>query len=345
MTSDAIDTAGARADLGDLESRGYVVVRRFLPPEVVTALREDWESAAPSGNGNYPLRLPSPTASALTTPLVEALAAEVRTRTTLGPDLISDSAYFATGVADGIDFPWHQDDESWFYVQNHRDYLNFYMPVVKPDPLRSNLSIVPFDRLQARLPDTYRVVVGRGARGFTKLGRIDVAYDTDGGSLHRVRGSLDDLAETPELEAGDLLLVRGDIIHRTQDSSTARVALSVRVVDASTPVNRRRLVGGGLAKAVMMGHNSLPLRQHLQAFDDAGCDELPYGEVLARAGAATEPWAYTRVAFARTLLSEKVHSRQMARFVLDMPRAIGFGMAVKADATLRARRARVSRGA
>jgi hypothetical protein len=336
--------AGTGADLTDLDTRGFVLIREFLSPDEVAVLRTDFASSPADPNGNYTLRSPSPEAAKIVRARMEPMVALVRSGTTIGADTITGGSYFFTGVADGIDLPWHQDHESYFHTQNHHDYLNFYLPVVKPDPARSNLSLIPYDRLRAERPETYEVVVGGGARRFTMIGTRLLAFDDERCTVHHVVGGLDELAETPHLQPGDLLLLRGDIIHKTQDASTERAALSMRVACSTTVLTRERLTGGGLVKAVMTAHNREPMRRYLRAMDDAGVDELTYGELQARA-AVMDLGPYGRRAFVVQLLSEKWRARQLSRLTVDSARTVGYDVLRRAHEVRATRHRRAERGA
>jgi hypothetical protein len=169
----------------------------------------------------------------------EVLALVVR-NTNLRVDRPLGAAYFATGRRMG--FGWHQDHESFFTVQNHYDYLNFYIPIVKARKDKSNLSIVPFDVLEQERPDTFRKVVRGGASSYVPMRYGTLVSLADTGSLHWMRGLLDSMAHTPRLDAGDLLLLRGDVIHRTEDKETERVSLSFRAASSGSLVHRSRLV-------------------------------------------------------------------------------------------------------
>jgi hypothetical protein len=135
----------------DLEQRGYVVVRDFLPAELIESLRQDYSSQTPDPVIPY-LKNASAGVAALAKPHVDAVLEQVRAETALKVNLPAGQHYFATGKQTGMTFAWHQDHESWFFFQNHYDYLNFYIPIIKPDVTRSNLRIVPFDVLERKAP-------------------------------------------------------------------------------------------------------------------------------------------------------------------------------------------------
>jgi len=130
--------------------------------------------------------------------------------------------------------------------------------------------------------------------------------------------TLDHLADTPMLAAGDLLLLRGDIIHRTQDADTARVALSYRVTSRSVVVSQRRLALGGARKAEMMANNPALYQRLFAAFDEAGRGELSLDEInQALASVSTiEPTSGRE--FFRQLLREKRKARVLGRYVASV---------------------------
>ena len=145
----------------------------------------------------------------------------------------------------------------------------------------------------------------------------------DLGTIRVVPGGLDALAHTPELAAGDLLLLRGDVAHRTQDTSTARIALSVRATNGAAVVRRSRLASGGVRKALMMARNPQPYSMAFQAFDAAGTDELSVRELAARLATMVPPPPARRREFLGHLVAEKRRARGPTRFALDVPMAAG----------------------
>ena len=289
----------------DLETRGFVHVPGFLAPEELEACRSDFEQQPLSKNRNYGVSAVSDRAVARLDDRVQRVLALVRSETNLKVDCTLGGGYFATGR--GISFPWHQDYESFFSSQNHYDYLNFYIPVVKPVREKSNLTVVPFDALERESPQTFRRVVRGGATRFVVVGDKQIAVAEDAGTAHVMPVDIERLAETPLLNAGDLLLMRGDVIHRTQDTDTERVSLSLRVASAKTIIRRSRLADGPLAKARTMTNNPPMYEPIFRAFEDTGKDELEIGELVAwwaaKAGTLTPSDPKT---FYRYLMMQKV---------------------------------------
>jgi hypothetical protein len=314
----------------DLEKRGYVVVRDFLPTDVIARLREDYSQQGRDVTIPY-LKNGSPEMAELTKPRVDAVLEQVRSQTALKVDLPAGVHYFATGKSTGMTFPWHQDHESWFVMQNHYDYLNFYIPIIKPEVQKSNLRIVPFDVLEQNAPNAYRMLVWGGASRVRSLaGRWFVMSDATG-AVRMLPSSIEAFAVTPELAAGDLLLMRGDVLHRTQDTETERVAFSVRISSAETVVRRSVLASGGIQKAAFMIRYA-PIYENLfRVFEKVGRDEVPLKDFF-EAGLAIEPVSHVdRNDFLKRLFKEKRRAGNLTRFALDAPMAMSLRTLNKAN--------------
>jgi hypothetical protein len=298
--------------LSDLETRGFVVVPSFLSEHELETVRADFNQQPTSANRNYGVSIASPEVKDAILGRIEGILREVVAQTSLRPDLPRAGAYFAT--ARGITFAWHQDHESFFTAHNHFDYLNFYIPIVKPVREKSNLCVVPFDTLERECPGTYRRLYRSGATRFIRLGTRRLVFCDDSGTVHLMRRDIEQLAETPLLTAGDLLLMRGDIVHRTQDAETERVSLSFRVGSSQAEVSRAALADGGLHKARMMANSAGYYERVFKAFDLAGKDVMTLTEldsVLATvpAGAPRQPGEFMKV-----LMAEKKRARVYGRF-------------------------------
>jgi hypothetical protein len=324
----------------DLETRGFVLVPGFLSPEDLRFLQDDAAHAPSDGNRNYHLMTASPEATALVERRVDDLLERINSETALQVHAPAGANYFATGVETGIDFPWHQDHESYFLFQNHYDYLNFYMPIVKPDVAKSNVSLLPFDVLEREAPGVHRMALRSGARHFHQVGRRWISISDETGAMRLMPKHLPDLACTPHLAAGDLLLFRGDMLHRTQDTDTVRVAMSIRRVSRTTPISRKRMVDGGLRKALMMSNFPLPYQYLLDAFDAAGQEVMTYDELHELAVTLPPPAALGRKAFLQRLLVEKRRAHTLTSLVVDAPRAVGLRLFIAAQMQVRRLRAR-----
>jgi hypothetical protein len=228
----------------DLETKGYVIVPKFLQDEELLRAREDFSQLPRHPNQIYPVFESSKDRLGPIAENAEDVAARVRGHTRFRVDLFVSAIYFSTSA--GVDFKWHQDHESYFIHQNHLDYLNFYVPIVKPDKTRSGLAIVPFDAVLEKYPSSMPQIYGKGARRYFPRAKLTLVVDdsTDDDSL-LLGFNLEELAIAPELEAGDLLLMRGDMIHRTQDVDTPRVSLSMRMTHGDGLITRHTFQAGG----------------------------------------------------------------------------------------------------
>jgi hypothetical protein len=266
------------ADFKDLETRGFVLVPSFLSQAELELCREDYaKQPVNTGNRNYNLSPVQGRAQEVVQERVREVLALVTAGTDLRANLPIAGSYFATGR--GVEFGWHQDHESFFAIQNHYDYLNFYIPILKPQRDKSNLCVIPFDVLERESPRTYKRLVRGGATHFRRLGDRTLVFQDDSGAVHVMDRDLERLAHAPELDPGDLLLLRGDIIHRTQDTETERVSLSFRATSAETLVRRSRLASGGLVKTWMMMNDADTYERMFRAFDAANREAVAYAEL------------------------------------------------------------------
>ena len=255
----------------DLITQGYVVIPDFLNSQHLELLRGDHARDREFHNGNYRTTIASrPVFDHLRALLVDALGL-VRAQTTLTVDTPIPSGQY-TDTAE-ISFGWHQDHEAFYQLQQNQQYLNFYIPIIKPDPDLSGLSVVPFAALSAADPHCMDRVINHGAAVYTSGPNTAVRDDDLGGDYH-INCDIDSLAVHPRLEPGDLLLMRGDLIHRTQDNDTQRVAVSFRCTDGSALISRSRLLEGCDKKREIMSNNRR-VYDHMRArFAELGRDQV-----------------------------------------------------------------------
>jgi hypothetical protein len=260
----------------DLDTKGFVHVPAFLTADPLQSCLADY-AAKPSRSGNANYNIPGADVLPAVNDRIDEIISAVTRSTSIRVDTVSGASYFATKR--GVKFGWHQDHESFFTLQTHANYLNFYIPIVKPRVDKSNLKLVPFDVLQRELPEIFRLTVFSGATSVYPIPGGQFLVQDDSGRGRAVAVRFDDIATTPQLAAGDLLLFRGDVFHKTQDTETERVSMSIRLAYSKTIVRRSKLADGGLYKSRMMVRNMKDFAIMFDAFDRAGRDELPYGEL------------------------------------------------------------------
>lgn len=296
--------AGATPDWASLKEKGFVVARGLLSEEQVAALCAEYRASGESPNRNYDMRNVSAELTERLAPTLLQAAAHASAGG-VDADTLYVGVYISVNSGPGFS-QWHQDHESYYLYQNHEHYLNVWIPIIKPDPHRSNLSIVPFDALKARAPALHDRLVGRGAGRFETIkGRYWWIDDADR-SHHALDFHLDELATAPELAAGDALVMRGDACHRRQDGDTQRVAVSFRVLRSESRLTRERLVRGGLVKYIRMMRAPHPYAAMLNCFRTAGRNDITVGQFLEMTeGGRLEAASWT---FPFRLLAEKVRA-------------------------------------
>lgn len=147
-------------------------------------------------------------------------------------------------VSPGGVLNWHLDHFSYYLCKDHANYLICYMPVRKPDTLASNVAIVPNDTLQALDPESHARLKSRGAVRFRCVEKdtkpwfemrfpsetlgvgdwfaVDDFYPQPG---WKMKINLEEHKVIPALAEKDLLIMKADVIHRTQDASIDRVSI------------------------------------------------------------------------------------------------------------------------
>lgn len=140
---------------------------------------------------------------------------------------------------------WHLDHYSYFLHKDHKNYLICYIPVLKPDPALSNVAIVPRSVLRQKDPLSAARIFQRGACRFRQVERDTIdwfnqrfpgekvqigdwfAIDDykDGSPGWKCSFDLEKEKIVPYLNAGDLLIMAADLIHKTNDSSTDRISI------------------------------------------------------------------------------------------------------------------------
>ena len=272
---------GERVEWGDLKTKGFLHVEQFLTTNELSLLHEDYlaQTAKSPENGNYNLPPVSQQVILALARKIRKVSEAVLEATGINADMNLPGMYFATER--GIKFAWHQDYESYFSLQQHSDYLNFYIPIVKPDARRTNLCVVPFDLLLARTPEEGERIIGAGAQSFYPEGDCTRVTDDENGREYALPVNIESLQVTPHLSVGDLLLLRGDMIHRTQDTDTDRVAVSFRRTSSSAIIRKARTLSGCPAKQLVMSKNPTVYGEVLESFAEARKDEIPARQLFA----------------------------------------------------------------
>ena len=228
-------------NIKDLETRGFLVVKNFLNKADIDRLLVDYNMQRDRSSDVVKLKDQTVLKSGIhdleykIVPLVNL----INQHTKLQIDLIGPTGmYFDTKL---VKLMWHQDHESYYTWQTGYHQVNFWMPLIKPDANTSGIKVVPMDRLRSKIGELFdQRILDQGAKRFQPSVDITHVVDDETGDKFDLPINIDSIAESPSLIPGDLLMIRGDVIHATQDNLNHRVTVAVRTVDGSRYVTKQR---------------------------------------------------------------------------------------------------------
>lgn len=262
-----------------LETAGWLHIKNYLTAEEISAVSRDYANTKPISNNNYVIEIASRDLLLLLKNKINNTLEEVRLNTTLKPTFITPTAIYTNTAT--TDFDWHQDHEWWYMFQHNYHYLNFYLTIEKTYPGKSGLSIVPFDVLKKHAPAEIEEIIARGARMYFPEGNTTLVRDDDVGKQTILPVNIENIKISPELMPGDLLLLRGDMIHKTQDNDSHRLALAVRCSDGEHLISRDTFFNRTceIKKSYIEG-NKVLYDRYLSMFEKHGKTELTSYELV-----------------------------------------------------------------
>jgi len=248
----------------DLETKGFVVVPSFLNDQENKKFQNDFDTQEFLGNKNYPIKSCSKDLLHYTFDKIKKILEDIRNTTSLTTDtLVSNGIYTDSSLKI---YSWHQDHESFYSFQDVSQYLNFYIPVYKTSSNYSGLKVVPFDTLDKLAPTFSQQIKGRGAAVYKSFDNTTIGVSDETGEKYEADFNLDHICEAPVLNEGDLLILRGDVIHATQDSKTRRLAISIRCANGNGIISKSRLLSGCRTKQFYIQNNNNQYQRLLAAF-------------------------------------------------------------------------------
>ena len=230
----------------ELTDNGFVVLKGLVnPADTPGEVLEFIRSAELNRDGSVWPMPRFPQAAKLEQSLHRVIS-DVAAR--LGLSAVSRGITSAIRVTEGKGaLVWHLDHNIYYHTQNVVDHLICYVPVFKPSISASNVAVLPYSVLRRVDPATHDRLKDRAAVVLEKmkdeatLARarkrvIDprglaigdwVAFDNYhyGRQSFKLNLDPDEHRVVPQLEAGDLVMFRADVLHRTEDTKTERIAL------------------------------------------------------------------------------------------------------------------------
>ena len=260
--------------LTEINTNGFCVVRRFCNADEASQMEQLYRQQFVQHDKNYTIKrsiFPSEVLQRLHELLPQLSEATSCQFTDLDPTFA-----YATKQPDAdLNLGWHCDSGSFYDFGSHDTFLNFYVIVQKSDPMRSNLSFVSWEKLRELDPTLPSKLKGYGSVNFNECAGQFLMDDTFGDTARVLPKHFDEIATTPHLDVGDLLIFGVDVPHRTQDNHTARIAFTAKAHNKT-----RRLAF--LASAAYLKH----------------CLQ-PSSEMLRMSANKYGPWLFARKHFAR----------------------------------------------
>jgi hypothetical protein len=268
------------ANLSDLESKGYCVIKNFLTPDILDILKTDYaEQLALHKEKKINLNYNVIYTNHLLNDTLLPILSDINKSTNITIDHISQNGlYIDTHL---ISFDWHQDHETYYIWQDSYNAVNFWIPIIKPEINKSGLSIIPHDALLDRCPEIFNTIIkGKGAKTLKQMGSKTLIMDEETGDQIILDFDINQLAITPDLGPGDLFLIREDIIHKTQDIDTCRTAISIRAINSNTILSKAKLLNGCKYKQKVIVNNPAPYQTILRYFKNNNIVECSIAEIL-----------------------------------------------------------------
>jgi hypothetical protein len=213
----------------DLETKGYVIINDFLDRTLLEHLKSDYVSQKEIflKTHNNITGQSIVESSYRLDKIINTVVLDIVKETNLNlgyPSTTGD--YFDNQIND---FVWHQDHKSYFGNKDSYNAINCWIPIIKNSLDESGIQIIPHDSFNNLSPEIFKTrIKGQGAKSFKVLNDHTLMRDAIQGTDTTLPFNINSIAITPKLKEGDLLILRQDLIHRTQDQNTKRVAISVR---------------------------------------------------------------------------------------------------------------------
>jgi hypothetical protein len=266
----------------DLETLGFLVVPEFLDSLERTAIFETHVdlikqyNTTGSTNKNYAVLRGQVPDSVYTkaNSLLKLINqyTDLKTNTVLG----KKADYLDNSI---VKFGWHQDHENYYRWQNSYNDLNFWIAVCKKIGTESGLDVVPQTAFANQAESVYRNhILGKGAKFFKPDGAVTIMDDTETGEKICLPFNINDIKESPTTFSGDLLLMRGDLIHRSQEPQSHRVAVSFRAINRYQTVSKEKFYSGSEEKHRMIQNNILTYEAIMKKYETV--DSFVIEEIL-----------------------------------------------------------------
>lgn len=258
-------------NIKDLETEGFVVIKNFLSSSDVIKYNNLFNDITDrrgkkiiSGNFEHDLN-----------DKIQSVLKQVHEHTDIKVDIVIKKPAFFDNTVFEID--WHQDHEPYWLSQDSYNSLNFWIPIVKENPNTSGLVLVP----HSKLPDDVKeIVIGTGAKTFIRDGHKTIITDNSSGEVYQTDFDLDYNSVIPEVSIGDLILMRVDVIHKSQKPTEPRTAMSVRCYYSQSKIHRDKFFTTCEVKTSRIAKDQLRYKPIADSFKQTTDDFILVGNNL-----------------------------------------------------------------
>lgn len=250
-----------------LDEDGFIILKNFIDSSELKLLKQDYEynksisTGAP--NKNYYI------INANTHPLVNKIKnilSDIAKNISITLDTVNTSGvYFDNRL---VTLDWHQDHEVFFKWQNAINSLNFWIPIFKPNIKEDGIMLIPHSALREKFPEeTKKYIVGNGAQRFySSENKTTIINDVTDEQI-TIDGNIFELKIVPEIEEGDILIMRGDCIHKTDKNINGRVSISIRCLNSKDIVDKNKFLTTGVTKKRYINNNPNGYKKFFKKFE------------------------------------------------------------------------------
>ncbi len=260
----------------DLRHQGYAVLRNFLSAEDIPESLVSYLAGAEKFHDGVVVDIPADAMRLIRSRIENTIPAVAKTMgLAIDPDRFGycairvkenhDTPTLRTPfdqnrdpkTSPGGGLNWHLDHFSYYLFGDHKNWLICYLPVLKPRSDATNLAILPDHVVKQFDPDLHRRIQGRGALRFRCVEADTMAWfklrfpdeelavgdwfaidDMDDSTPGwKIKVDLEQQKVVPQLNTYDLLIMRADVIHRTNDANCDRISVRCDAL----PAGRRQL--------------------------------------------------------------------------------------------------------
>jgi hypothetical protein len=215
----------------NLVTQGFVVVPNFLSDDELLIIKEHYNKTHqsflkdPSIKTDYNLlRVDYDTSLDFLLEKINNCIKIISNTTDINANTLDDKMAYIDNKIFGTS-GWHQDHGPYYRWEDLYNALNFWIPIIKPDKTNNGLSVVPYDVLSDDFKTKFK---GKGAKRFKIMHQTTQVFDDTDNSTFMMPTNINNISISPELSEKDLIILRGDVIHKSQNLVNRRVALSIR---------------------------------------------------------------------------------------------------------------------